>query len=162
MSITKINLDESTNLQFEVSIEGVRDKVSEIRFVVEAEGYKVGFNGSLKDGTLSIDLPILEGIVGAGTKRCFLEVVADSKYFVPLDDTIEFVAPIRVESVMVEKTETVPEIKVSAAQTKVKTAPVNVNETFEDVCAKKKLKIVESVQYVFAKDSDDQYVRTIS
>lgn len=168
MSFTKINLDEQASLEFELAIEGVRDNVSEIRFVVEGEDYKLGFNGSYTNGVLTVDIPVLENVLSPGDKRCYLEVVADQKLFVPLKDTIEFVAPIRVESKQPSKKTVKEEVSVSVGSVSVtatakpevaKEEPL-VEEVgdFEKICKDKKYTLAENKTHIFAKNKDGMYV----
>lgn len=158
MAITRINLADGANLEFQLTIDGVRDAISEIRFVIESADYKLGFNGNYINNTLTIKIPSLENILTEGEKTCYLEVVADSKYFQPFKDTIDFIAPVRVESAPPLKKD-VPDVVIQVTNTNVTTQVKNIqDQDFGKQCTENKYTLVESTTHIYAKNTDDQYV----
>lgn len=102
----RIKSDKQFDLRFKVDIRGSKEE-PETRFVFEmANGIKVSFPGQ-KDGQIvTVPFPSLEslGIFTEGTPslNAKLEVIVEGNYFVPWDDRVEILNPIRVSAESVE------------------------------------------------------------
>lgn len=105
MAISKINLKESNGLEFSVSLQGAETNSAKTRFCVVTEDKEIAFTGSVTDGKVKFNIPVLENIIKPGTYECKLEVMVDEYYFVPLNETIEFMVPVGVQDAAVIKQE---------------------------------------------------------
>ena len=104
MSITKINLNESNKLEFELSIQGANIDNSTSRFCIVTEDKEYVFTGKLGLGKVDFSIPVLENILDAGLYKCRMEVIVGNNYFVPINDNIEFMAPIPIKEVKIKST----------------------------------------------------------
>jgi len=176
MSLAKIDLDKTLNLEFELQIEGVKESVSEIRFVIEGEEKKISFNGSYTNGMYSVKIPPLGSMVEAGERACYLEVIADGRYFKPMEESIEFLAPVKVVSQKGKQKQIEEEIKTTAKpvsivqeggsekdsapkqkETAVKVSAVNTSHVFENKALASGYFLENSPKYVFSKDKQGNY-----
>ncbi len=111
MSIAKLKLDESTKLDFGVSITGTDGK-PEARFVIDGKDFSICLPCKPTNEGVEVDIPNLKNIFTAGEYSARLEIVIENKIYTPLIDKIEFEpsvaikteskAPIK-ESIKVEK-----------------------------------------------------------
>jgi hypothetical protein len=127
MSISKIDLTEAMKLEFDVKVEGARGDNPTVNFVIESDGMSLKFAGAKHNGAYVFDIPPLKGIVPPGKKECFLECIIDDHYFKPINDTIEIIQPIVVESA-VKVSDNVSALKVSATQEGSKYVVTNQNK----------------------------------
>jgi hypothetical protein len=97
--LAKIKLSESRPLSFSFKVEDNEEPVSGIYLVVEGAEYDVRIKGSLDNGTLSFKVPALESAVKGGVLPCSVEVYIGESRFVPVKDTIEFIASVKIEAI---------------------------------------------------------------
>ena len=90
MSIAKVKLDESTKLEFGVSITGA-DGTPEARFVIEGKDFSIMYPcHKLDSGGIEVMIDELGHVIKAGEYPVRLEIVIENKIFVPMRDTIIF------------------------------------------------------------------------
>jgi hypothetical protein len=90
MILGKIDLQEAAELDFEVEVFGTAEKASDIRFVIEGEGFDIICRCQEEKGSIKVRVPKLKGILPAGVYESRLEVIVGGKIFVPLRESIEF------------------------------------------------------------------------
>ena len=126
----KMKLDEASILEFNFQVFGTADKSSDIRFVIEGPDYSVLCKSKEKDGTVSVQIPKMKGIIPAGTYSAKLECIIDGKLFTPLNEEVEFEPLIEIEIGKKKNKEPVQEeVKVSVKAIHVKTIEEEVQET---------------------------------
>lgn len=130
MTITKINLNEDNNLEFELSIQGADAGNSKPRFcIVLDENREYVFPGKYSAGKVDFNIPILESMIDAGIYECRLEVIVDNHYFAPINDAVEFVMPVAIkEAKVVNTVEEKAEPSVSINSLKVNANPIPAKE----------------------------------
>lgn len=89
MSIANCKLDESTKLEFGVSITGA-DGLPSARFVIEGKDFSISYPCKQINEGVEVDIGHLKNILPAGTYPVKLEIVLENKIYVPLQDTITF------------------------------------------------------------------------
>lgn len=97
METLELILNEQNTLSFEVDINGITNEKIEVNFVIENDGMDLSFKGTLVEGVVEIQLPILTSILKAKTyaaKMAF--VIENTKYFEPLHTNVEFIQPISI------------------------------------------------------------------
>jgi hypothetical protein len=124
MSIAQIQLDESTKLDFGVSITGADGK-PEARFIIEGKDFDVSFPATQTQEGVEVDIKGLKSIFTAGEYNARLEIVLENKIYTPLIDKIEFLPSIQISTNSV-KTPVKESVKVSKVV--VTKAVVNENE----------------------------------
>ena len=88
MSVAKVKLDESTQLEFGVQITGAEGKPN-ARFVVEGKDYSISYPCQpMPDGGIKVEVGDFKNMFAAGEYPCRLEIVIENKIFVPFEDTI--------------------------------------------------------------------------
>jgi len=97
METLELILNEQNTLSFEVDISGITNEKVEVNFVIENEGMDISLRGTLVEGVVEIQIPILASVLKAKTyaaKMAF--VIENTKYFEPLHTNVEFVQPISI------------------------------------------------------------------
>jgi hypothetical protein len=97
MEKIELNISERNTLDFDVEIEGITNETVAVKFVMEKNGMEVGFDGVLNEGTVSIDIPILSGMMKPDTyasKMVF--IVEGDKYFEPMHVMTELIQPVMI------------------------------------------------------------------
>lgn len=97
METLELILNEQNILSFEVDITGITNEKVEVNFVIENEGMDISLKGTLVEGVVEIQVPILSSVLKAKTyaaKMAF--VIENTKYFEPLHANVEFVQPISI------------------------------------------------------------------
>lgn len=93
----KLNLDESSELVFNVAIEAPSQSKPKFRFICENHDMSYVFEGKGDvDGNVVVNIPPMKGKLTEGRKSAALEVIIDNKYFSPLELDIDFVQPVSV------------------------------------------------------------------
>ena len=118
MALAKVKLDESTTIDFGVSITGADGK-PEARFVVDGPEFSIMFPCTTIQEGVSASIKSMAKILPAGEYNARLEVVLENKLYTPLIDKIEFEPSVAIET----RSKVVPQIKES-----VKVATVTVNK----------------------------------
>lgn len=118
MALAKVKLDESTTIDFGVSITGADGK-PEARFVVDGPEFSIMFPCTTIQEGVSASIKSMSKILPAGEYNARLEVVLENKLYTPLIDKIEFEPSVAIET----RSKVVPSIKES-----VKVATVTVNK----------------------------------
>lgn len=126
MAITKLNLNQESNLEFEVKVEGADDSNADVRFVIESNDYSISFKGERTQDGYAFKIPSLKGIVQPGLHECALNVNIGEFLFKPIVDRIEIEQPVVVEAV------TKPIAEISKIKVEAKT-PVMTEEAITKV-----------------------------
>lgn len=108
MILSKLNLSESTELEFSIDVYGTPEKTSSVRFVIEGKGFDISIPCMVKDENVKVTIPKLKGIMESGEYPCRLECIIDNKIFTPLNESVEFEPLVEFE-VKKTKAETVKE-----------------------------------------------------
>lgn len=95
MSIATLRLDESTKLEFGVSITGASGE-PETRLVIEGNQFSVSYPCKMTEHGVEAKISELKSVLPAGTYPIKLEVVIENKIYVPFEDTITFEPAIEV------------------------------------------------------------------
>jgi len=101
MTLTSINLNETNDLEFSVSVKGATSNNAKTRFCVITEDKEIAFTGIVDSGTVKFNIPALEKFLEAGVYECKLEIMVDEYYFTPINETIEFKMPVSVSEATV-------------------------------------------------------------
>lgn len=145
--ITQLKLDESTKLEFGVSITGA-DSTPTARFIIEGKDYSVMIPCRSINESAEVEIPVLKGILPAGEYPVRLEVLIDNKLYTPLSESIVFEPSIQIET----KAKPVQSIKES-----VKVAKITVKKTQLDENLLRKTEaariVANSLNYI--PDSDE-------
>lgn len=123
MSIAKLKLDESTKLEFGVSITGADGK-PEARFVIDGKDFSVSFPAVQTNEGVEVEIQGLKNIFTAGEYNARLEIVLENKIYTPLIDKIEFEPTVSIET----KSKPITPIKESVKVAKVTVKKSEINE----------------------------------
>jgi hypothetical protein len=108
MILSKLKLDESTELEFSIEIFGTPEKSSDVRFVIESSEFNLSIPCKVNGTTVTATIPKLKGILNSGEYSAKLECILDGKIFTPLNESVEFDALVEFE-VKPQKAETIKE-----------------------------------------------------
>jgi hypothetical protein len=97
MSIAQLKLDESTKLEFGVSITGADGK-PDARFIIDGKNFSVSFPAKQTNEGVEVDIQGLQSIFTAGVYDARLEIVLENKIYTPLIDKIEFVPTVNIST----------------------------------------------------------------
>lgn len=87
MSIAKLKLDESTKLEFGVSITGAETRPS-ARFIIEGPKYSLALPCRPVGEGIEVEIGKLENIFEAGDYPVRLEILIEDKLYIPFEDMI--------------------------------------------------------------------------
>lgn len=144
--ITQIKLDESTKLEFGVSITGA-DSTPQARFIIENSEFSLMFPCKQVNENVEVEIPELKKFFKAGEYSARLEIVLDNKLYTPLVESIVFEPSIEVAST------TRPPVKLKES-VKVSSVTVKKSEINEHVLRKTQAAtiIAQALHYEPAKD----------
>jgi hypothetical protein len=120
--ITQLKLDESTKLEFGVSVTGA-DSQPNARFIIEGKQFSIMIPCRNVNESAEVEIPALKNILSAGEYPVRLEVVIDNKIYTPMSESIVFEPCIEIAT----KSKPVQAIKESVKVAKV-TVKKSVNE----------------------------------
>lgn len=110
MIVLKSN--DSTNLSFEMGIEGNATTVNKVCLVLETQkGFDIRIPAEFVSGNVNATIPVLEGILESGEYPMSLEVQIDGKVYTPLQESVTIETPVSVKAKLAESVETIPEVK---------------------------------------------------
>lgn len=110
MIVLKSN--DSTNLSFDMGIEGNATTVNKVCLVLETnKGFDIRIPAEYTNGSVTATVPVLETVLDSGEYTMSLEVQIDGKVYTPLQESVTIETPISVKAKIAESTEVVPEIK---------------------------------------------------
>ena len=89
----ELMIDERNELRFKVAISGTAQNAI-VRLVCENEGLNFMFDGKQDGDEILITLPALDGKIKEGKYNARLEVMVESRYFVPLEMKLDFKKPV--------------------------------------------------------------------
>jgi len=125
MILSKLQLDEESELEFSMQVFGTAEQTSDIRFVIEGPEYDLILHGVLEEGNVKVKVPKLKNIFGSGVYECKMEVIIDGKVFSPLTESIEF-EPLVEFDIKKTKSEPIKEsVKVDALKVTTKSSKTN-------------------------------------
>jgi len=86
----KLNLTETTNLAFEMIVEGTANRVDTAWVVIETNnGFDVRVPAIYENNQIRCIVPSMESILTNGSTTVHLEVVVDGRYFRPLSEEVQ-------------------------------------------------------------------------
>lgn len=110
MIVLKAN--DSTNLSFEMGIEGNATTINKVCLVLETnKGFDIRIPAEFSNGNVTATVPVLEDILESGEYVMSLEVQIDGKVYTPLQESVTIETPVRVKAKVSESVEVVPEVK---------------------------------------------------
>lgn len=150
--ITQLKLDESSKLEFGVSITGT-DGIPNARFIIEGNSYSIMLPCSSVNESLDVTVPKLKGIFPSGEYKARLEIVIENKLYVPMSDTIVF-------EPLVEMVVTKPAPKAVEEQVRVVSMGVKKIDLNEDSLRKTQAAtiIAQTLKYVPTKTETPQQI----
>ena len=113
MSDISIALDEANQLSFDVDIQGAKVEDTAARFIVgnAKDNMALSFPGIMKEGSVTVDVPVLAGVMEPGTRDCSLEfVIEGNRFFSPVKASVDFVLPVKVEAGLNKQASQAPKI----------------------------------------------------
>ena len=118
MTAMKLSLDRENILEFNVDIQGYANtsttKAPKVRMILEQKNMGFCMVATKEDKTYSVVIPEMKNIMESGVCEARMEVIIDSKYFVPWESQIEFDREVKVEVVPIIKEELQPAVSVQA------------------------------------------------
>ena len=118
MTAMKLSLDRENILEFNVDIQGYANtsttKAPKVRMILEQKNMGFCMVATKEDKTYSIVIPEMKNIMESGVCEARMEVIIDSKYFVPWESQIEFDREVKVEAAPIIKEELQPAVSVQA------------------------------------------------
>jgi hypothetical protein len=107
MSEIKIKLDEDNSIRLGLAIQTSDPGQSAkpmVRFMCESEKMSYSFPGTYNNaGEVLVKIPPMQGKISEGVYDARLEVVVDSKYFVPLEIKTRFMPSMKVVAEVIEE-----------------------------------------------------------
>lgn len=85
----KLELTESSQMEFGIEVYGSTENASQIRFVIEGPEFDIVCHCKEENNNVTATIPKLKGILPAGVYESKLEVILDGKIFTPLRESIE-------------------------------------------------------------------------
>ena len=118
MAAMKLSLDRENILEFNVDIQGYANtsttKAPKVRMILEQKNMGFCMVATKEDKTYSVVIPEMKNIMESGVCEARMEVIIDSKYFVPWESQIEFDREVKVEAAPIIKEELQPAVSVQA------------------------------------------------
>lgn len=118
MTAMKLSLDRENILEFNVDIQGYANtsttKAPKVRMILEQKNMGFCMVATKEDKTYSVVIPEMKNIMESGVCEARMEVIIDSKYFVPWESQIEFDREVKVEAAPIIKEELQPDVSVQA------------------------------------------------
>jgi len=97
----ELKLNKESELSFDLDIEGSSD-APKARLILEMEDkMELAIKGSFSEGTVTVEVPSLLSLkekLKGDTVKGYLEVIVDSNYFVPWEESFSLKAPITVKA----------------------------------------------------------------
>jgi hypothetical protein len=112
----KVNPSRGKNLKFEFAVEGIDEELTARLILRRKDGSSLMFESKVKDNKVNLTIPPIKEYRDI-EPSAILEVVSESKRFVPWDGDIEFEQEpsIKIES-MEDKAEKKPSIKIESQE----------------------------------------------
>ncbi|MEO6301841.1 MAG: hypothetical protein ABIP51_01595 [Bacteroidia bacterium] len=95
--------DKPSLFEFKINVEGAELDNTFSRVILENNNRKYLFEGTIKDGVCSIEIPALKEFKETKTSKLLVEVVADSTYFAPYTSEYEVKESKKVVVEMIER-----------------------------------------------------------
>jgi len=90
MILSKLKLDEESELEFQMQVFGTAESASDVRLIIKSEGYDIVLHGEYVNETVKITVPKMKNLINSGIHECHMEIIIDGKIFNPLSESIEF------------------------------------------------------------------------
>jgi hypothetical protein len=127
MAETKLFLDQSEKLDFNIKIESDANNLNrdslKVWFTINESGFKYSLEAVKDESDYVVYLPKMKGLLSKGNKRCMIEVFCDGRYFVPWAEEISFEESMKVEASIGKRNLKKEDIKVSMKNRIVETKP---------------------------------------
>lgn len=162
MSIAKLRLDESTTLEFGVSITGAESR-PKAQFVIEGKKYSVAFPCRPVGDGIEVEIGDLENIFEAGEHPVRLEIIIEDKVYVPFQDTISLEPNVHIttkpkESRRLKENVKVDQVVVKAAIPKARSMKEQLTEAEKKRHRKLARLIAESVDYNYVEKQTNRQI----
>jgi len=136
MILSKLQLNEESELEFSMQVFGTAEQTSDIRFVIEGPDYDIILHGLYENGNVKVKIPKLKNILQSGVHECKMEVIIDGKVFSPLSESIEFEPLVefdikKTKSEPIKESVTVDAIKVTTKNPMVNKIDEAINQGYE-------------------------------
>jgi len=95
--VIELNLSKTNTLNFRLDVTGTDTGPTEAKLICVDEGIEYGFPCRIDGGELEVAVPCMEGKLGAGAYKARLEVIVEGTKFVPVETTLNFKVPIKVQ-----------------------------------------------------------------
>lgn len=112
MLLAKLDLNESAELEFGVTIMGTTESAKETRLVIEGTNYSIVLKCENTADGVKVKVPKLKGILESGEYKTSLEVIVGDRLFRPLVESIEFNPLIELDITKKNKKQIKEEVKV--------------------------------------------------
>jgi hypothetical protein len=134
-----IPLNESSILEFSMSIQNSPNKLDKATLFIECNGFDIALPIVVEsEDRAKVTLPILENIVPSGNRKVRMEMVLGGQVYTTFNDTMEFSAPpkIKVENTQISSAPAAS-FKVESLTSKSIVKPVEVSPAVEEVIENK-------------------------
>lgn len=88
--LSKLQLNEETELAFNISVTGTTEQTSSVRLCIEGSIFDIVLHGKVEGDTVKFVVPKLKSILESGVYGCKMEIIIDDKVFTPLNESLEF------------------------------------------------------------------------
>lgn len=109
--LCSIDLSTPKDLDFTLQVFGTSaTNQVEARFLIVAPEFAVVCNCTQIEGGISVHIPRLEGIIPPGIHRARFEVILGDKIFVPIEDEVELVSPVKITATIANSSPVLPQV----------------------------------------------------
>ena len=92
-----LTIDEVNTLKFGVEVKGLDTSRLAARLIIESNGFNFDFPGTVSNGEVDVNIPIMTNMLTPNTYSAKLEIVVEGeRLFTPMNLDIEFVQPVTV------------------------------------------------------------------
>lgn len=142
----EFNVNESTKLDFDISIAGVEERDIQARFFLNMNEMSIVFPAKIDNGVITFNIPQLDnvknGLNEGDLYDAKIEVLADETILTPWEGQVKIKRPMEVKIKMTEMRKAIDnlklDIKIKNPKLKVKKIEEKVEEKVEEVIKEKK------------------------
>jgi len=138
----ELNVNESTKLDFDLSIAGADERDIQARFFININEMGIVFPAKINNGTITIKIPQLDNYIKNGLSEDLynakLEILADETTLTPWEGQIKINRPVKVKVKMTEVKKVVEslklDIKVKDPKIKIESKILNGEKDVDENC----------------------------
>ena len=112
--LCSLDLSEPRDLEFTLQIFGTATSAPEARFLLITEQYAIVCHCSKTESGIKVHIPRLEGLIPPGVHRARFEVILGDKIYVPIEDEVEIIAPVKIHAAIAQTAAPAISMKMSA------------------------------------------------